>query len=455
MKMRKYINYLCLAAFAATVMVACSKSDITGEVPAIPESPASVTVPVKKVSFRAKSANPGTKTVFGEKTSEGYPTVWTTSQKVSISLNYGSAVAATVVPATDPKTASFEATISSTGSAPYVFYALSPAVAASSWNSGNSSVTVKFPASQTPSMESVDEAAHIMAAKSTSYTEFPAESDPVSLSFAHIAAYGKFMLKNFPENVTISSIDLTADENIVGTVDYNPATGAYSDNSASKTLTINASAISAESNASKVFWFAVKPVNLEGKNLMVVIHTSGGDYIKNINFPSGKGNFVAGQVAAFNINMNGIAPATEKTATVNFGSNNVVISGTKITKCLDSQNNNWNVTTDADCQKNWGYVQIGDSDYEASSITFTTTLPAYSEITNMSAVMKGDDDSYFTVSLKVGDKEIGSRDVNENEDVTISSRSTDTPAYGKVLTIYVSNISDAVFIKSITVTYKN
>ena len=305
--MKKFFSYLCLAAIATTTLVSCSKTDSTENLP---------TSPVKKVSFSAKSANPDTKTYFGDKTSTGYPTIWTNNQKVSICLNYGSSTSATVTPSGDGKTASFNATLNDDGSGTYVFYALSPAAAALNWNSTYSSVNVVFPANQTPTMGSVDEAAHIMAAKSATFTEFPEEDTPVSLTFSHIAAYGKFMLKNFPETVTIQGIDLAADENIVGRIYFYPETGELVDNSASKILSLNVSAISAESNASKVFWFGIKPVDLQGKNLKVTVHTDNGDYIKTITFPSGKGNFQAGKVAAFNIDMNGITPAADKVYTL-------------------------------------------------------------------------------------------------------------------------------------------
>ncbi len=307
MKMKKFFNYLCLAAIAAMTLVSCSKNEIEENLP---------TSPVKKVSFSAKSADPDTKTIFGDKTSAGYPTVWTSNQKVSIALNFANAKQATVTPSADGKTATFTVTVNDDESGNYVFYALSPAVDAISWNASYQSVQVDFPANQAPTMGSVDEKAHIMAAKSATFTEFPSEESSVSLTFSHIAAYGKFMLKNFPETVTITGVDLTADENIVGRVYFYPETGEYADNSAAKTVSISASAISAESNASKVFWFGIKPVDLQGKNLKVTVHTDGGDYVKTITFPSGKGNFQAGKVAAFNIDFNGITPAADKIYTL-------------------------------------------------------------------------------------------------------------------------------------------
>ncbi len=296
--MKKFFNYLCLAAIAATTLVACSKNETVENLP---------TSPVKKVSFSAKSANPDTKTYFGDKTSAGYPTVWTNTQKVSISLNYASGKGATVTPSADGKTASFDVEFTDDESGNYVFYAISPLAVASGWSSGR--VQVEIPANQTPTMGSVDEKAHIMAAKSATFTEFP---ENVSLQFSHIAAYGRFMLTNFSEEVTITGIDLTADENIVGRLYFYPEDGTFADNSAGKTVSLNVTEISAESNASKVFWFGIKPVDLQGKNLKVTVHTDGGDYVKTITFPSGKGNFQAGRVASFNINFAGIEPASDK-----------------------------------------------------------------------------------------------------------------------------------------------
>lgn len=305
--MKKFFNFLCLAAIAATVLAACSKSDSSENLPVSP---------VKIVNFSAKSADPDTKTYFGNKTEAGYPTVWTDNQKVSISLNFGTGKAATVTPSADGKTASFTATIEQAGEAPYVFYALSPAADVLSWSASNSNVQIEIPANQTPTMGSVDEAAHIMAAKSASYTEFPSEETPVSLAFSHIAAYGKFMLKNFSEDVTITGVDLTADENIAGRFYFSPETGGYTDNSATKTISLNVSELSAEANNSKVFWFGIKPVDLQGKSLKVTVHTDGGDYVKTITFPSGTGNFQAGRVASFNINFAGIEPAADKVYTL-------------------------------------------------------------------------------------------------------------------------------------------
>lgn len=302
--MKKFFNYLCLAAIAATTLVACSKNE-TVEI--VPEAS------VRTVNFNAKTTNPSTKTAFGDKTDAGYPTVWTSNEKVSISLNFASGVAADVIPSSNGKTASFNATLTDDESGEYVFYALSPAVAAISWSAGDyNSVNIDFPANQAPTLKSVDEKAHIMAAKSTAFTEFPDEDTPVSLSFSHLAAYGKFQFRNLPETVKIESIELNAAEPVAGRFYFYPKTGEITANSVGTIVTLNVDNLEIDKNNTTDFWFSFKPVNLQGKTLKISVHTDNGVYSKTITFPSGTGNFQAGRVASFSVNMDGITPGEDK-----------------------------------------------------------------------------------------------------------------------------------------------
>ena len=303
--MKKFFNYLCLAAIAGLTLASCSKNETVENLPE---------TSVKKVHFSAKSANPSTKTAFGDKTEAGYPTVWTENEKVSISLNFGSAKQADVTPSADGKTASFTATIDNdqNQSGEYTFYAVSPASAAINWSANNNSVQVEFPANQTPTLKSVDEGAHIMSAKSATFTTFPEETTPVSLSFSHIAAYGKFQFRNLPETVTITSIDLSAEEFIAGRYFFSVEDGSFTANNASKIVTLDVDELEIDKNNTTDFWFSIKPVNLENKTLKVSVHTDAGVYVKTIEFPTEKGNFQAGRVASFTINMNGITPGEDK-----------------------------------------------------------------------------------------------------------------------------------------------
>jgi len=303
--MKKFFNLLCLAAFTTSIFVACSKNDTSENLPVTNK---------KTVRFNAKSAD--TKTYFGDKTDGAYPTVWSSNEKVKIALNYGgtkgSAYDATVTPSSNGKTASFTVTIEDDESGEYTFYALSPAASSISWSQSYGSIQVDFPASQTPTSTSVDEKAHIMAAKSATFTTFPEETTPVTLAFSHIAAYGKFQFRELPETVTIQSIELTAEENVAGRFYFYPETGELTANSAGKSVTLDVSEIDIDKNNTTDFWFSFAPVNLEGKTLKVSVHTDAGVYAKTITFPTGKGNFQAGRVAAFTINMSGITPGEDQ-----------------------------------------------------------------------------------------------------------------------------------------------
>ena len=316
-KMKKFFNYLCLAAIAGLTLASCSKNETVEN---LPEKSA------KKITFSAKASNPSTKTAFGDKTDAGYPTVWTSAQQVSISLNYASPKQADVTPSADGKTATFDATIADDESGNYVFYALSPAASVISWNATYESVQVDFPASQVPTMKSVDEVAHIMAAKSETFTEFP---ETVSLAFSHIAAYGKFQFRELPETVTINSIELTAEEPVAGRFYFYPETGELSANSAGNTVTLDVDELGIETNNATDFWFAFKPVNLEGKTLKVSVNTDAGVYSRTVTFPTGKGNFQAGKVAAFTVNMSGITPSEDQVYTI-VTDKSQLLAGTKV-----------------------------------------------------------------------------------------------------------------------------
>ena len=303
--MKRFINFLCLAAFATAIFAGCSKNDSPENLPE---------TSVKKVSFKAKAAD--TKSVFGEKESNGYPTIWTENQKVSIALNFGEASGSTkeaaVIPSSNGRTASFDAEIADDESGEYVFYAASPAASTISWNATYASVQIDFPANQVPTSTSVDEKAHIMFAQSETFTTFPDETNTVTLPFSHLAAYGKFQFRELPETVTINSIELTAEENVAGRFYFYPETGELSANSAGKSVTLDVSELDIDKNNTTDFWFSFAPVNLEGKTLKVSVHTDAGVYAKTITFPTGKGNFQAGRVATFTINMSGITPGEDE-----------------------------------------------------------------------------------------------------------------------------------------------
>lgn len=426
--MKRFFNYLSIAVVAASTLVACSKF----------ESPVKEQEGVKTISFSASSLD--TKSYFGDKETEGYPTIWTADQQVKIAvvnINPVKVADAAVTPSANGRTATFDADFSFEGyddDDDLEFVSVSPACAVDEVSNFGCMVA-SVPATQAPTMSSVDQKAHIMGATNTSYSVGTLPSS-VKLNFTHQVAYGKFMLKGFPEDVTISSIELESTEDIVGQFTY-PAVpeSIIGSLSRGKKLTINASGISAESNNSMVFWFAILPVNLGGKTVKVTVNTSDGPYEKNITFPSGK-KFEAGKVASFKIDMTGIV--REWDATIQFGN-----SGTKITSAnatgTDNLGNTWTITT---AQPSYFYnasnfSRIGDEGYPVESITFTTTLHRTSKITGMTVKFSGTDSAKGDIALKVDGNSKKTGSLDGDFDVVLSA----TPGVsGTILTVTVTNI---------------
>ena len=236
------------------------------------------------------------RTHFGEADGTKYPTLWTGDESVLVSLNYAKEVAVDVTASEDFKTAKFNATLKDDNSGAYTIYALCPESATyNSINSSYKSWSIEIPAEQTPSANSCDEAAQIIAAKSTTTSVLPTSVD---LAFKHVTAYGKMSLNNLElENATIKSVSLIAADNIAGRHYYYAETDEISSASgAVKILTIN-------TNSTKDIWFACVPTTtLANTDLEVVVTTDAGTISKTITLPE---NFVfsAGRIAKFAINM--------------------------------------------------------------------------------------------------------------------------------------------------------
>lgn len=309
--MKKYLSLLCSAAIIALSLSGCAKNDT-------PDEDVQGVGVEKTVNFNANS--PSTKSYFGEKTDSGYPTVWTSNTKVSVSVNYATGKAATVNPKGSGNTATFDVELTQPTADEFVFYALSPSSSAVSYSSTNKSIQVDFPASQSPTKGSVDEASHIMFAQSETFTEWPTET--VDLKFAHLAAYGKFTLNNFREDgtagkVKINSVDIESDSLIAGRFYFYPETKHFKANPGTNIITVKSDNIEYEHNNRDItFWFAVRPVDLSGSNMKITLNTTDGVFVKTFTFPKSAGNFQSGKVGTFEINMDGINPQEEEVYTL-------------------------------------------------------------------------------------------------------------------------------------------
>lgn len=156
----------------------------------------------------------------------------------------------------------------------------------------------------------------------------------------------------------------------------------------------------------------------------------------------------------FALTQNGVGGAalTEKTATINFGTNNVKIDKASVT-ANDNQQNSWTITTTGTSSytQSSTYSQVGKKGGAAKSITFTTTLPEDAEVTSISAKFGGNGSTAGTITLKVGEASVGTGTLNGTNDVTVTNTST---AAGNKVTITVTNIARGVKCYNIQVKYK-
>lgn len=148
----------------------------------------------------------------------------------------------------------------------------------------------------------------------------------------------------------------------------------------------------------------------------------------------------------------GSSALVAKTATITFGTNDVKIDKASVT-ANDDQKNSWTITTAGTTSytQQPTYSQVGSSDNPATSITFTTTLPADAEVTSISSKFGGFKGTAGTVTLKVGDTSVGTGALNAKTDVTVTSTST---AVGNKVTITVTGIAKGVKCYNIQVKYK-
>ena len=283
--MKKIIHIAVTALMSLAALSGCRNAEQE-----VPEASS-----VKTVRFHAGAAP--TRTAFAEAVDGVYQTLWTENDSdILLSLNYGKAEASAVTPSADGTTASFEASFdASATSAPYTFYAVSPASAARAISPSRSAWSVYIAAFQHPSALSVDEDAQLLVAKSAASATLPGEVD---LHFSHLTAYGRIALKNLElGDATVNKVDLVFSTPVVGEW-YWGEDGTLTANGDSHTITL-------DTDASGDLWFACAPVDVSGQTLKLVVFTDQGNLTREITFPEGR-KFNSGKVARFSVDMAGI-----------------------------------------------------------------------------------------------------------------------------------------------------
>ena len=128
--MKKIFNFVLCAGAAFLAVTGCQKDmDTTSGSEA------------RVVSFCATEME--TKTQFGDKAGNKYPTLWTTNQKVLVNLSYRKGLELEVTPSDDCATTTFNGDFSSVTEGPYTFMSVSPA-SAKDVNFNEENYTVRF-----------------------------------------------------------------------------------------------------------------------------------------------------------------------------------------------------------------------------------------------------------------------------------------------------------------------
>lgn len=256
--MKNLFKNLMLVAVAAMAFTACQKDN--GELDA----------PKRIVNFTANIGGDDTRSGFTGKEGDAYKSAWKGGETLFVKAENTE-----TWPTIDAE-GKFSVEFSA-GDQYASFY--SPA-ASWEYNTSYSVYMPVVPATQTPSANSVDPAAHILQAQSV----FISGSENINVTFEHAVAYGK-MTVNTPAGFDISKVEI----NLVG-IDY------YTE----KDLTYTINADHVENN---VFWFATE--TLKVSEMTVTAYGKEGEtdkiYSKTVTVAEGKLEFAYGRVGSFSV----------------------------------------------------------------------------------------------------------------------------------------------------------
>lgn len=259
--------------------------------------------PVQTSKFTVNAvAEDMTRTAFGEPADGKYPTLWDGNEKFVINVNgEGEGKTTSDVTAkfsTDNRSAYLTVGYELAAQSDYTLHAMVPA-SACVYNSitAGKGWQVTIPTAQTPKANSCDAAAQILIGISETKTT---TAESFDMTFKHAVAYGKMSLKNLNlGDATISSVAITSTKNIAGRFYINHKTGAYSDNSGAKSITINTA-------STDNIWFALAPADVSNTALTVVVNTNQGTFTKEVTMPANR-VFEAGKISTFGVDMTGVA----------------------------------------------------------------------------------------------------------------------------------------------------
>ena len=264
-----------LTAVAAMCLFSCNKENVR---------PSEST---QTITFTALT--PDTKTHFGEKAGNAYPTLWTGNEQVAVSYNGGAKTTARVSGRGKSASISAETVVDETA-AEHKFMLASPAAAITSLDSGGD-IYFTIPSVQTPGEGTCDEAAQIIYATASCTAE--ALNSNISLTFKHLTAYGNMSVV-LPEGAgKVTQIELlTAATGLTGRYRYG-SLGLKED--------VKKDELTILTDKTTGIFFACAPADLNGENLVVTVTTDKGVYEKDIDLKDKKLLFTAGKVSKFTV----------------------------------------------------------------------------------------------------------------------------------------------------------
>lgn len=264
-----------LTAVAAMCLFSCNKENVR---------PSEST---QTITFTALT--PDTKTYFGEKAGNAYPTLWTGNEQVAVSYNGGAKTTASVSGSGKSASISAETAVDKTA-AEHKFMLASPAAAITSLDSGGD-IYFTIPSVQTPGEGTCDEAAQIIYATASCTAE--ALNSNISITFKHLTAYGNMSVVLPKEAGKVKEIKiLTAATGLTGSYRYG-SLGLKED--------VKKDELTILTDKTTGIFFACAPADLNGKNLVVTVTTNKGVYEKDIDLTDKTLSFTAGKVSKFTV----------------------------------------------------------------------------------------------------------------------------------------------------------
>lgn len=310
--MRKGIKSLLLIAAAAMTFTSCQKED-----------KAQVNDGKGTVKVNFTSVADGTKTYFGDRTTDKYPTLWTGDEKVGITyLDANIDKEKNVVKVNgkgETTTFSTELTAVDGAGTVYVFAPWYPgdfkdkdAGGFTNYNGTNKNANVVIPTTQVSTPESCDPRAQLLVAK---YDFTSGVEENVDVNFTHATAYGKVTINGVDAKIKTVKIDFGQNVTGTGIYYYTADSEKYSAKAGDLKAgtSYNQTYVEIDNNGypcDKTFWFGIPAISCEGKTVVVTVTDENDkEYTKAITSESKVLKFEQGKISSFTVT---VAPKSEE-----------------------------------------------------------------------------------------------------------------------------------------------